>query len=430
MEHLNFILPTVILRIIDFVGLDEEKNIIFNSNDNQYALCKTLENKIILVRFLSNLKKITINENTIMDFFQKKALNSFKEQSVLKLAKVISKDTDLKKEKTKELKRKMKEKNPDMDDDDILMEVMEQLSQSFEADAKQIIIKDKTISKNSVIRIPLSASKKEIAYFQNKEFPIYESYSLLMSKEREPRESGMYLFSSNRHSIPLIFEKNKTGNYSIRFNGEFANKEILLTLLRHGLRTFKHTQGYMLTIFLKKGSPEDILEMVKKLNICSKSESEKNNYPIILQDIINWIEENENEKILIFRSSFIYLPKIIEKDLIFHGTLFDNLSKALLNVSLRDIDIEDKEQLLEDIEEELNSFFDDKKIYGFYNILYDIPENESNTYGFLENNIQSHQIMSGFDDTLSFYLYLQDKYKENLKRISSNEDNEPVLLEI
>lgn len=428
---MSFILPTVIVRIIDFVGIDKDRQIIFDSDNNNYALCKTLENDIILVRFLSNLKKIDINESVLTTFFEKKALNSFKPQNVLKLAKALSSNKEMKKAKTSLLKETMKKEHPEMDDDDILMEVMEQLSSSFETEAKDIIIEDKTIRKNSVIRIPLSSGKKEFVTLQNKEIPVYESYSLLMNKEREPRESGMYLFSSNRQSIPLIFEKNKNGSYSIRFNGLFANKDILLTLFRHSIRTFEHTGGYMLTIYLSKNIENvEISELVESINKCTKSDSEKIHYVDLMKKIINWVEENENDKILTFRNSFIYLPKVLEKDLLFHGTLFDNLSSAIFNVSLRGLKYEDKEAIIEIIEKEKNNFFADRKLYGFYNILYDLPSKESNTYGFLENNIQSHQVMSNFSDSLDFYYYIREYFKSDLNSSSeTSNDSEPKNIE-
>lgn len=429
---MSFILPTAIVRIIDFVGLSDKNEIIFNSDNNNYALCKTLENEVILVRFLSNLKKIEITQEVLEDFFSKKAKNSFKPQSVLKLAKALGKDKERKKAMSSELKVQVKEEHPDMDDDDIMMEVVERLSSSMEQEAEKIILNDKTIRKNSVIRIPLSSGKEEVATFSKQDFKIYESFSLLMSKEREPRDSGMYLFSSNRHSIPLVLEKNKKGLYSMRFNGTFANKEILITLLNHGVRTFEKTGGYMLTIFLSKDKQgdEELNELVENLNKCSKSDSLKADYPETLKKIIAWIETNENEKILTFRNSFIYLPKQLEKDAIFHGTLFDDLSKALLNVSLRGLEYDDKDAIIGEIEKEKEKFFQDKKMYGFYNILYDIPEEESVTYGFLENNVQSHQIMSNFNDTLDLYKHLRDIYKDSFKTSSNgSEDSEPKNLE-
>ena len=421
---MNFILPTTVLRIIDFIGLSPDNEILFQSTDNKYALCKTLENNLVIVNFISNLKKYEISEDTIQKFFVDKAKKSFKDQTVLKLAKILSKDKQKKKELTTRLKEEIKQKNPDMEDEDILMEALEQVSDALETEAKNIIINDRTIKKGSVIRVPLSSNGERFAAFNGHKYPIYDSFSLLMnSKEYEPYDSGMYLFSSNRHSIPLVFKINKNKQYSIRYNSPFGTKDSLITLFKHGIRTFEKTQSYFLTFFINEKLPDTLKDLGKEINECSKREDKKGEYVDLMNQLILWVQENEDEKLSIFKKVYIYLPKQIGKEELFYGSLFADFPKALLNISLKGLEYDDKEEMQNALSEEMNSYFEtnNKELYGFYNIVYTIPDEESDTYGFLENNISSHQIMANFNDSLEFLNHLQDKYKDKIKSTTSTQ---------
>jgi len=429
-EKRNFILPTTVVRIVDFVGVDKDNEVEFTSKDKKFALCKTYENKIILVKFLTNIKDLEINEAEMKEFFEKKAKKSVKDQNILKIKEELNKDEKYQDKIMSEVTEKVQKENPDLSGNKLMMKVFSETEEELKKIAKDILIKDKTIKENTVIRIPLSSNKSKTANIKNMEIPIYESYSMLMNKNKEPNDNGLYVFSTNKHSIPLIIEGNKKGKKIVRLNAEFSNKDILLSLLNHSMRTFEKTKSYLLTMQIPEKSEEEIKQLVLELNRCSKSSSLKDKYPEILNKIIKWIEKNENDKILTFRKARIYIPLNISEDNIMDDTLLSKLPQALINVSLRAIE-EDKEILEEDIKELIKEKIQNSKIYGLYNILYTIPDKDSDTYGFLLNNISKHQIMLSFEDTLDIYFKILDKYKDKIKDKKDKEpkDKKPVNLE-
>jgi len=427
---MSFILPLSIIRIIDFIGLSESNDILFDDIkntdgsiteiDKKYLLCKDPSNDVFVVKLISNQKKFEINSTNIQHYLTQKSFDIMNTQ-VLKLKDNLSKNKVVKKELLNKIIKQGQIDNPDKDITDIMMDANETLNEEFEQKATDILIKNKLVRTNTVIKVPLSSTSLGMAKLKNREFPIYESLSVLVDKEFSAKSFGVVPIANNKHSIPIKFQNLKEEKFSVLFNPKFANKEILINLLNHSLRTSKEVDGFFLSFYTQEKTNPEMLTLFKQINACPNEKRKE--YQDAILSLIEWINKNENEKILFFKKVKIYLPMKYKYNNIFNESLINTFLNGVINIYFSRKKDVNKIDLLEELTVLFKDFTKNKTFYGFYYILASIPTEESDTYGFLENNIHASKIMLNIEDTIEFCNIFRTNYAD---LFNTNEDSGTV----
>lgn len=429
-----FILPTAIVKIGRFVGLDENNNIDFSSDNKCYAFSKTVDNKLILIKFLTNKKEIVVDEEFLKDYLLRKAKTLIKDKDVVIYKSRLEEDPEFQNilgqkslEFEEEISLTVKDKL------ELKKEIKKFEKEMLEEKANEILLEEKLISEGFFVRLPLSANDNlGTAKYNDEEYPIYESFCIMLTKEREPRKerSGLYNIINNRHSLPLIFErtKNQEKGYklNVRLNTHLMDRSMLITFLNHSIRTANQTEKFLVKILLNKYNTKaqgnkELKDLVEKLANCTEPSTIKE-YILTLEHILTFVKENETEgKLSYFSDSYIYLPLTVGKDYVYNeDSLIRKAGASFFNVSFRGLDREKQEEYIPKLDTLIEQFIENKKLYGAYSILYGLPYQESDTYGFLENNMHTSKLFLNFNDTIELYNLIYDTFKDEFIQKASD----------
>lgn len=417
----NFLTPMAIVKFGKFISFEKDENNVASNivtsdtaEKGNFILASDVEGNKFVLRLQSNDRK-EIDADFINWFFKEKSERSVKDALILKIKEQLSDDD-------KELEYIEKY----CDDNNLgRKEGREFEKEYFDKKSKEIALNDKLIKPDSIVRIPLSSSKGEIAIIDDVEFPIYNSLCLIVAEEngeKKPSFSGIYYLSQSRHELPIIFIKSKKDNtkYSAVINTNILTMIQFDSLVKHSVRTCDETEGFFLYFVLRNnmdsGKDKDIKLIFEDLNAQNRT---VDSYKEHLEKLVLFMNDNPDY----LKNISIFLPnKYPKSDILEHSdSLINKIPGAITNISLSTqySNNEDK-KLLEDnirmnIKEDIMN--NDATLYGIYSILSLSDAFESDTYGFIKNNYKASSFCYSLKDTLQ----LIDKFKE--KRLIDLEPN-------
>jgi hypothetical protein len=269
-----------------------------------------------------------------------------------------------------------------------------------------------------LVRLPISSSKEGNIEIGGSTYPIYESLCLIM-KDDEISESGIYYISQNRHGIPLRLRSSLKDMevYFWETNNDLISKEEFITLLNHGIRTVREKNNFYL--FCRAyNTPEEkyVSDMVSTYNNEADVEVKNRKYIEMLELFIKAAEDRDD----FHRNVTVSLPTRIPRKFVsdMDKSLLSKQPKAITNILFRsDTDKETKSVW---VGKQLNDYLSDKdkmaSLYGLYSIISISDGFESDTYGFLKNNLRPSSIGMGMTDYIDF-----------IKGIKSMESEENVV---
>jgi len=395
----NFLSPINLLKIMSYLNVTKE-----NAKDTEeqtpYLLCKVPDSNQLIAVLLKSNSKTPVTSEFVNWFFKAKADSLTKKEFVLKIKNELEEDE----EEISYVENKCDELNLNR------KEGREWEKKYFDEKSEQIATNNKLLKPGSIIRVALSYNGYKEINYNGKTIPLIDSLALITvsednsngEKEEKIGRSGLFYIAQTRHELPisLIINKKNTNKYNVILNDNIASVPNYITLLQHSIRTVKIKNGFFLFFFNKQESNKELSTILDNLNSSNKTNE------TYIENINSLIELIKNDNSII-NSFKIYFPLQIDKSLILNDTevLVTKLAAAITSISLSQqySNAKDKQELLDKVNGTIKNWILEKSVtlYGIYSILSLAEEFESDTYGFLSNNIKKFSLTFGLEDTIN-----------------------------
>ena len=414
----NFLTPLAIVKLGEYVEIIDNKIVEYSKEPISNTILATdLEGNDFVLNLKSN--KENIDQEFVKWFFTEKSNMSIKSDFVLKIKEFLSDSDEI-----------IDQIDSYSDDNNLSKKESREYEKKFlEEKSLDLAFKNKLIGPGSIVRLPISSSKQIKILECDREIPMYDSLCLIVSindkKEEKPSPSGIYYISQSRHELPVVLKTNKKNKNKVStvFNNKIGTITHFKTLVRHSIRTIDKADGFYLYMINKNENENDLQEAVDYLNNPNRT---KETY----LENLNKIHAIILEKEYLLSNIDIYFPLSFEKSIITEDTesLITKIPKSITNIALSNqySNPEQKQELLGNIERGLKEtiFNDSIKVYGIYSILSLTDEIESDTYGFILNNIKKHSLCFSLNDTIDFI----NKFK--VQRLVDLEEDKPEKEEL
>jgi len=413
----SFLIPTAEIRIENFLSKDNETFIISETPTN-YVFAKNGDGTTFIVELKSNKHK-NIDSSFVETFLKEKAEMILKKDFQLKIKQHLENDD-----------RELEYIENYCDENELSRKDGREWEKThLEDKSRKMALSNKIIKEGSIVRLPLSYNGKTNATFQGVEYSVYDSLCLISSDingEEKPSNTGLFYIAQTRHEFPLKLIKNKKDENKLNV---ITDKNLMtlsntITLLNHSIRTVNKSHGFylyfLITDEIKKNA--ELLDLIENLNSPNKTEED------YIKNITLLIEKVQKEDI--YNMLTMFLPFKLLKSEILRDTeiLVNKIPAAIVNISLSTQLTTAKEKIekLEEVKEKLkeNIMNNTYGLLGVYSILSLTEEIESDTYGFLQNNVKKSSITLSNRDIIN----LIEIFKE--KRLIENGNNEVKKLEM
>jgi hypothetical protein len=400
----GFLLPATVYKLKSFITIKDSKiSEEHNDTDPALMLCQDQSGKHFIVKYSDYFVKDTQSINDLKTFFKLKS-----EQQVDKALTLKIKDQL---EESDEFQDKLEEM---IEEQELSRKDAKTFEKKYTLEQAEELAFNSWLNKpGSWIRTTLNETN-ETCNFEGKELPIYQSKSIQYKEDGKPSFSGMYYISRTRHSIPLKIYTSKHDDQksTILVNNSVLTKDTLLTLLKHSYRTVKIKSGYHLNFTFDKINNlvlEKLLLELENKDLRKKTPD----YLVKLTELITLVEEDDNI-ITDFKDISIFLPgagaKVNLKQLVrTQSSLLYKWVEGLINI--KHFYFKDNIEIIDDCLNILITELIDKRqsLYGFYGIVgADSDETESDTYGWLKDNIQDSKIIMDTNKNIEMYHLLHN----------------------
>jgi hypothetical protein len=414
----SFLIPITTIRIVDFLS-KLDNNFTKSNSPTNFIFAKNGDGTDFIVE-LKNNKHKNIDSEFVETFLKTKAESILKKDFQLKVKQHLEND-----DKELEYIEKYCDDNNLNRKDGREWEKKHLEEKSFE-----MALSNKIIKEGSIVRLPLSYNGKNKAIYNGTEYPIYDSLCLISTElngEEKPSNTGLFYIAQTRHEFPLKLIKNKKDidKFNVITDSNLMTLENILTLFRHSIRTVNKKNGFYLYFLITDEIKKDaiLLDLIENLNSPNKTEEE---YIQNIEKLIEMINIDND----IHKSLTMFLPFKLFKKEILRDTemLINKVAAAIINISLSTqlTTKEEKDNKLIEVKAELEKNIMNNKysLLAVYSILSLTEEIESDTYGFLQNNVKKSSITLSNKDLID----LIDLFKE--KRLIENGANEVKQLEL
>lgn len=391
----SFLIPAMIVRLGKFVSFKNQNGIAEGVQysdkalEGGYVLMQEVGGEEFVCKIRSNVEDI--DADFINGFLKQKAEMNIDKSFKLKIKDALESDDTF----IEELEKILEEKDLPRKEEKAFEK------EYIENKIEEIAYSEKLIKPGSLVRLPLSSSKEGTIQIEGKTYPIYESLCLIKKEDGEVSESGIYYISQNRHGIPLRLRSTMKDMdvYYWETNNDVITKEEFITLVNHGIRTIQTNKNFYLYFRAFNTEYEGMVgEMLDTFNKEENIDIKAEKYTEALKELI----KNANEKEDFHKKVVISLPTKIQKDYIaqMDNSLISKQPMAMTNLLFKnDLDKKSKSAY---VKEQMNAFLNDKSnlvnLYGLYSIISTYDALESDTYGFLKNNLKPSSITLGLED--------------------------------
>jgi len=414
----SFLIPITTIRLVNFLSKTDNSFAISPSPTN-FIFAKNGDGTDFIVELKSNKHK-SIDSKFVDTFLKEKAESILKTDFQLKVKQHLEND-----DKELEYIESYCEDNNLNRKDGREWEKKHLEEKSFE-----MALSNKIIKEGSIVRLPLSYNGKKKGIIDDIEYSVYDSLCLISAEingEEKPSNTGLFYIAQTRHEFPLKLIKNKkdADKLNVITDSNLMTYENVLTLFRHSIRTVNKKHGFYLYFLITDEIKKDatLLDLIENLNSPNKTEEE---YIMNIEKLIKLVEEDNN----LHKLLTVFLPFKLFKKEILRDTeiLINKVSAAIINISLSTqlSTKEEKASKLIEVKAELekNILSNKYSLSAVYSILSLTEEIESDTYGFLQNNVKKSSITLSNKDLID----LIDVFKE--KRLIENSGNEIKKLEL
>lgn len=353
------IIPAVFFKIGKWVSIDKS-TIVSHEDESPIMHCKDLSGADVFIRFeyFKNDGNPTTTE--VKQFFVDKANQMVTDKEIIKVKSFL-------------------EESPDIDEEiEKLGLGRKEEREWLKGEARKIVLNNWSIVSGKWMRAAISLTQEKIIY-NDKEYLLYESKSIIYDENDEPSKSGLYYITKNRHNIPVVVKQYHNGGECF-LNKDVASYENFKSLINHSIRTAKRNIDFLPDFFTRD------VDWVNTCNAINKFKAEKK-YLRYITGCEYLLESSGSE---IVGKVFVRLPGSLKKS--FNPELLNSDSNSILNGFKNGVQRiyygKEDDEVKKSVDEKLSVAFNTaENSYGFYDIVSIGDEIEGNSYGFLTNNL-------------------------------------------
>lgn len=402
------IIPASIFRIVGF--LDKKTNELKDTaQDGGLLFVYSDSGKPMILRLTGNKKDLSTED--INKYIQAKVQSVIKQKEVDLVASELEYVDEIE-EELEELISKLKEDGKDR------KEILA-FKKKFKQDkAKEIVFNRRNIKSGSIMKLAVSFSDKLEQYdFNGTKIPLLTSRCIIYDNEGEPTSTGMYYFSQTANQLPItikpIFNRdNEPLNlFSIELS-KLATFKHFEHLIGHIIRSLKmsitkNNKAYLNGIsynYEEIKENEEVMTILKKINELSK-EKETLDPTLYIEELKKLLEVvRENKKLILsinLRFNLMIKPNYFNHS---ESSPFSNFDTTLVNLNFSKIDPPEKEKLKTILRNKKIKMKEGEipfELNGVYNTPALKLSEEPNSWGFMQDNIQSSSlVLSSRDSTI------------------------------
>jgi len=294
----KIIIPSAFFQIGEFITINNGE-VVLSPGDIPIMKCMDLSGEPLFIKFKIFRSKDELTTANLIKFFSDKQKQMITEKEILKIKNYLE-DSPAIEEEIDSLSLSRKDERVWLKDK-----------------ANSIAMNNWEISSGKWMRGSLSYTS-EIIKFNDKEYQLLESHSIIYENDNEPSKSGLYYITKNRHNIPLIASNVESGG-SIFLNKNIASIDNFTSLLRHAIRTAKKKIDFL---------PEFSTRLEEWTGFCNGINKYKidKNYSRYIAGCEFLLDNLEND---IMNKIFIKLPKSLMKS--FKVDMVKSDSNSMLN---------------------------------------------------------------------------------------------------
>jgi hypothetical protein len=353
------IIPAVFFKIGKWVSIDKG-TIVSHEDESPIMHCKDLSGDDLFIRFeyFKNDGNPTTTE--VKQFFVDKANQMVTDKEIIKVKSFLEESADID-EEIEKLGLGRKEER-----------------EWLKGEARKIVLNNWSIVPGKWMRAAISLTQEKLIY-DDKEYLLYESKSIIYDENDEPSKSGLYYITKNRHNIPVVVKQYHNGGECF-LNKDVASYENFKSLINHSIRTAKRNIDFLPDFFTRDA------DWVNTCNAINKFKAEKK-YLRYITGCEYLLESSGSE---IVGKVFVRLPGSLKKS--FNPELLNSDSNSILNGFKNGVQRiyygKEDGEVKKSVDEKLSVAFNTaENSYGFYDIVSIGDEIEGNSYGFLTNNL-------------------------------------------
>ena len=416
------LIPAGVIKILNFIDPQNQK--FPNPEQNANTMQVQLDNGQVI-----NVKMLSTNptySQSLKDFLDFKTSKLLKESEVKKAAyDLVISDIDTYEEELQFIKNNLKTQNPKLTEKQLTQ-------QAAEIVATRIISDKNAIKQTSIIRIPIAISNTiSVSEEKSASLPIYyNSKSITVEKNNEGElsfgRSGIYNFAQFNNHIPVEISpiKNKEGVFVGYFKivtSRLINAIQINSLIDHTLRTLreqykKGAKPYLLQFLqTEQKSPQDLYGLIAILNGIEKKYRENKTiqkeeltlYANTLKELKQLINEQKYFKYIKTNIPILlddkFMKKFISEVSKDQGkSPLQTLPQSIVNLNFGIENPSIKNAISNMINQYLSEIATgniDCKILTTLSFPASDIFNNSESWGFLSNNISNGKAVLSYDDT-------------------------------
>jgi len=417
------IIPSTACRILGF--LDKENKI--TEDITTKVLVKNSDNQVYALSLKSNLEETS--DETVKVWLKNKAKKSIKNSEVAYIASEL--------EFLDGFEDELKEHTSSLTDKRAIKRAEKEFKDAY---ARKILIERKTIKKDAVVSLAVAKptpDKTKYIKIGSKEYPIYESLCLLFDKDGNPTTTGIYLLSYDASTLPMevkaaVKDHKPMGFVTEQVDRFLATNNHYLFILKHHIRTMDKTmtdnkKSYPLYIGYSKSKKakevlapivstlEYLINIKKTFKQGIEDETILAEYKDNLLKLYTFLQENERAYVFIFISLSIFIDDLLVKDLEGKESFFSKVPDTIVMLNFRNESPEIKKELTKTAYNFLLQIAKGErigKVNGAYHTALIAPDGESESWGYMQNNLG--KFVLSMADTEVLYWILVEK-ANNLK---------------
>ena len=409
------IIPASIFRIVGFIN-KTDNSIEKEPQDGNLMLVYSDSGKKIILKLTGT--KSDLSKEDIKVYLDNKVKSVIKQKEVDLVASELEYLEEIEVE-IEEAVDKLKEEGKDR------KEIIQFKKEFKQNKAKDIVFDRRNIKEGSILRLAISfGDKLEKMTFQDEELPVLISRAIIFDNEGLPTSTGMYYFSQTANQLPVnispIFNKDNEPLELFQIElSKLATIDHARHLVAHIERTLlmsieKNKKAYLTGVNYDYETVKDkeVYSIVKDINNIAKERETGDVAPYVakLKELLEAIEADQSILLYVFIKFNLMLNKNYFNSV--EDSPFSKFDQTLVNLNFSKLDPLDKNAMKDILKKKKEKMMLGELPFNM-NAIYNTPalklDEESKSWGFMHDNVQSQSFILSSRDTTIIVKELENK---------------------
>jgi len=409
------IIPASIFRVIGFIN-KSDNSLSQEPQDGNLMLVYSDSGKKIILKLTGTKAELT--KEDVKEYIDNKVKSVIKQKEIDLVAAEVE-DIEEFEDELEDAIDKMKEEGKDKQ---AIRDFKKEFKQSK---AKEIVFNRRNIKEGSILRLAVSFGDKiDKLDFDGESLPVLTSRAIIFDTEGNPTSTGMYYFAQTANQLPVnispIFNKDNEPLELFQIElSKLATIEHVRHLVGHIERTLVKSiemngKAYLngVNYDYEAIKDKDVFSIVKDINNIAKDRETKevDEYISKLKELLSAIEEDNSLILNIFIKFNLLLNKNYFKAI--EDSPFSKFDQTLVNLNFSKLDPDDKNKLKAILKKKREKMMLGEIKFDM-NAIYNTPAlkvgEESTSWGFMHDNVQSPSFILSSRDTTILVKELENK---------------------